>query len=198
MLSKELLRQLYVRKGKSMQEIADINRCSVHKTQYWMQKYGIKRRSMSDAMYQKHNPDGDPFRFIAPRTHKDWMLYGLGLGLYWGEGTRSNRMEVRLGNTDPALIHIFLTFLQRFFDVKKNDFRFGLQVFSDMNPKEALDFWCRKLRVRASQFYQVVVTQSGSIGTYRNKNRTGVLTIHYHNKKFRDLLIAQLAAVAQG
>lgn len=128
----------------------------------------------------------------------DWMHYGLGMGLYWGEGTKSNLMEVRLGNTDPVLIRIFLTFMQRFFGVQKKDFRFGLQIFSDMNPKEALDFWRRKLRVRTSQFYRVVVTQSGSIGTYRHKNRTGVLTIHYHNKKLRDLLIAKLAAVAQG
>ncbi len=175
-----------------MQAIANRLGCSLHKVQYWMQKYEVPRRSIGDAMYQWHNPDGDPFHYVPPKTKEDYMLYGLGLGLYWGEGTKASPTSVRLGNTDPALLEKFLGFMKRFFSLQMKDFRFGLQIFSDMNTRQALDFWSKKLRINKSQFGKVIVTKSGSIGTYRHKSQYGVLTVHYHNKKARDLLVGML------
>ncbi len=189
MLEKRLLQNLYVRDGKSMQNIAKDLGCSLHKVQYWMQKHAIPRRTISNAIYQWHNPDGDPFHYVLPKTKAEYMLYGFGLGLYWGEGTKASPTSVRLGNTDPALIEKFLEFMKRFFTLQSKDFRFGLQIFSDMNTQQALDFWAKRLRISKSQFGKVVVTKSGSIGTYRHKSRYGVLTVHYHNKKVRDILI---------
>ncbi|MBU0458100.1 helix-turn-helix domain-containing protein [Patescibacteria group bacterium] len=198
MIKQELLEKLYAKEGKSMQEIANKLGCSVHKVQYWMKQYNIKSRSISDAIYQWHNPDGDPFMFKKPRTSKEQMLYGLGLGLYWGEGTKASKHSVRLGNTDPDLIKIFMDFLIILYGVKRKDFRFGLQIFTDIDEEKALDFWTKKLRIPREQFGKVIVTKSGSIGTYRKKSQFGVVTLHYHNKKLRDLLLNQLAAVAQG
>ena len=60
--------------------------CSEHKINYWLNKYGITKRNISDAIYLKYNPKGDPFRFILPKNKKDERLFGLGLGLYWGGG----------------------------------------------------------------------------------------------------------------
>ena len=48
-----------------------------------MDKYQIKRRSISDAIYQKNNPDGDPFSIQPIRSLKMAKLYGMGIGLYW-------------------------------------------------------------------------------------------------------------------
>lgn len=189
---------MYTQEGMSMSEIAKQLSCSVHKVQYWMNKHSIQRRTIGDAIYQWHNPDGDPFTFVPPKTNQDFQLFGLGLGLYWGEGTKSNKTAVRLGNTDPDLIKQFMVFLERFYTLNRIDFRFGLQIFSDMNPNEALDFWLKKLTISKHQFYKTTVTQSGSIGTYRSKNRTGVLTIYYNNRNLRNHLLEQLAAVAQG
>lgn len=175
-----------------MQDIACRLYCSIHKIQYWMDKYRIKRRPISDAIYLKHNPDGDPFKFVPPRTKADMFLFGLGLGLYWGEGTKANKYAVRLGNTDPALLRRFIDYMMRFFSVRKRDFRFGLQIFTDIHTNEALDYWTKKLSVSAKQFGKVVVTQSGSLGTYRKKSQYGVVTVLYHNKKLRDILVGLL------
>lgn len=90
-----------------------------------------------------------------------------------------------------------MEFLMKIFEVKKDDFRFGLQIFTDIDPKAALDFWVKSLKIRYSQFYKPTVTKSGSLGTYRQKSQYGVLTVHYHNTKLRDLLIKKLADVAQ-
>lgn len=192
MITKKTLVKLYVTQQLSMQEIAQQLHCSVHQVQYWMQRYGISRRSMSDAIYIKHHPSGDPFHFRKPRTANEIFLFGLGIGLYWGEGTKANLASVRLGNTDPNLLNTFLKFMEKFFAVKRRDFRFGLQLFSDMNVKKALDFWRKKLKIRQNQFYKVTVTKTGSIGTYRKKSLYGVLTVYYNNKKLRDLLVSLL------
>ena len=192
MLDKDRIFGLYHKKGKSMQEIADILGCSLHKVAYWMEKHEIKSRSRSDATYLKRNPDGDPFKLIPPKNLKDSELFGLGLGLYWGEGTKASKDSIRLGNTDPFLIKKFMDFLIRFFSIEKNDMHFGLQIFTDINSSKAMDFWIKKLKIKRSQFYKPIVTKSGSIGTYRKKSEFGVLTVMYHNKKLRNLLVSML------
>ncbi len=197
MIEKERLTKLYLEKANSMQAMEKKWGCSLNTEQYWMDKYGVKRRSISNAIYLKNNPKGDPFSFSPPRSRKESELYGIGLGLFWGEGTKANKDSVRLGNTDPELIQKFMEFLIRFFGVKKGNFRFGLQVFTDIDLNEALDFWVKKLKIKRSQFYKPVVSISGSIGNYRRKSRYGVLTVMYHNKKLRDLLMSKLAVVAQ-
>lgn len=196
MIEKKILQKLYIQEDRSMQDIADSLGCSLHKVQYWMNKHSIPRRSIGDAVYKWHHPDGDPFKYSSPKTKEDYKLYGLGLGLYWGEGTKASKTSVRLGNTDPALIEQFMEFLMRFFSLQKTDFQFGLQIFSDIDPDKALDFWTKRLKISKHQFYKVTTTISGSIGTYRKKSKYGVLTIYYNNRKVRDILHCELAAVA--
>ncbi len=192
MIDSQLLERLYLQDGSSMMDISLKLGCSVHKVTYWMGRHGIKRRSISEAVYQKHNPDGDPFTIKPIKTRTDAKLLGLGLGLYWGEGTKANKHSVRLGNTDPELIKAFMKFLIELFGVKKEKLHFSLQIFSDTDPQEALNFWLRELEVEASQFGKIVVTISGSIGTYRHKNTRGVVTVHFHNKKLRDIIVGML------
>ena len=175
-----------------MQETADLLKCSLHKVAYWMEKHRVPSRSRSDAMYVKHNPDGDPFKFQPPKTLEEAKLFGMGLGLYWGEGTKANLQAVRLGNTDPELIKTFIKFLVRFFDIRKQDLKFGLQIFSDIDPEEALDFWIKHLRIGKAQIYRPTITKSGSIGTYKKKSQYGVLTVLYQNTRMRALLGSML------
>ncbi len=172
-----------------MQDMAYSFGCSLHKVKYWMDKYEIQIRSISDAIYLKHNPGGDPFRFVNPRNLEEAKLFGLGMGLYWGEGTKANMGSVRLGNTDPQLIKRFMDFLIKFFNIKKSDLRFGLQIFTDIDKVEAMDFWIKNLRINSSQFFKPTITKSGSMGTYRKKSKYGVLTVMYHNTKLRNLLV---------
>lgn len=178
-----------------MAEVAAALECSVNKVVYWMDKHGIERRSVSDAMYVKKNPDGDPFKVKRPQSREDWFLYGLGLGLYWGEGTKANKNAVRLGNTDPALIIQFIDFLEKMYSVDRSILRFGLQIFSDINEKEALDFWTKRLNVDENQFYKVTVSRSVSQGTYKKRNKYGVVTVYLNNTKLRNTLIEALQEI---
>lgn len=191
-LNKEALVKLYIREHQSAAEIAKQLGCSTNKVHYWLDRLGVKKRSQSDATYVKRNPRGDPFAFKKPLKASDHFLLGLGLGLYWGEGTKRSPTSVRLGNTDPRLIKKFIMFLQKVYGVDRSKFRFGLQIFSDMRPQQALAFWSKEIGFPKSVFQKVVVTPARGIGTYRNKTKHGVLTIYVSNKKLRDALVSQI------
>ena len=125
-LKKSDLERLYISEGRSVANIAQFYKCSENKVNYWIKKFGIKKRSIAQALYLHKNPDGDPFSLQHPNSTEDWFLYGLGLGLFWGEGNKVNTYAVRLGNTDPGLLRIFLKFLRKVYAIEESRLRFGL------------------------------------------------------------------------
>ncbi len=191
-IQKELLEELYVLQNRSMQQIANNLGCSLNRVDYWMRKYGISRRTRSDATYVRRNPGGDPFTVKVNLTSEERELYGMGLGLYWGEGTKASPSSVRLGNSDPGIILKFIEFLEQIYGLSRKNMHFGMQLFTDCSFEEAIDYWTRILEIDRKQFYKPIRTISGSIGTYRKKNRYGVVTLYYNNKRLRDILVEQI------
>lgn len=191
-MDKALLEQWYTREKKSVCVIAEIAGCSQSKVNYWLKKFNIPKRSISEAIYTKRNPQGDPFLFKNHPPFTQSFLFGLGLGLYWGGGTKMNAMSVRLGNTDPHLVRLFLLFLKEMFNIDESRLRFGLQIFRDMDQKKEEKFWQTFLKVPAHQFYKTINTRSGSLGTYRTRSTHGVLTVYFNNKKLRDVLVNEI------
>ena len=189
MIDKKFLETLYINEGLSMMEIATKLGCSPNKVVYWMSKYDIKRRSISDSVYRRCNPNGDPFNIKHIETIQDAELLGMGLGLYWGEGTKQSKTSVRLGNTDAGIIKTFIIFLTDICGIDTNKLRYSLQIFSDVNPQDALYYWINELNADKFNFTKVIVTPARSIGTYRNKNMNGVLTVNFHNRKLRDIIV---------
>ena len=190
MLNENELKELYLKQKLSVMEISKIQKCSQNKVNYWMDKYAIKRRSISDAIYQLNNPNGDPFSIQPINTIEKAKLFGTGLGLYWGEGNKLNKHSVRLGNTDPGIIKTFIKFLVEIYGIDVSKLRYSLQIFSDVNPQDALDYWIRELNVDSAMFTKVIITPARSAGTYRNKNMNGVLTVNFHNYKLRDIIVS--------
>ncbi len=186
------LSQLYINENKSMKEIASTLNCSLHKIAYWMKRYKIDSRSRSEATYVKRNPSGDPFKFSMPKTLDKAILFGMGLGLYWGEGTKADKNSLRLGNSDSVLLKVFIDFLFTFFKIDRNKLRFGIQIFNDIKPIDALNFWSKNLKMNKSQFFKVIITPSRGKGIYKKKIKYGVLTIYLSNKKLRDVVVSKL------
>jgi hypothetical protein len=181
----------------SAMQIARLAGCSHTTIEDHLQKMGIERRSISEAIYARRNPDGDPFKFRMPLTAEEWRLFGLGLGLYWGEGNKASKQMVRINNTDPRLLKAFMDFMEKFFCVKKEKLRLQIQIFDDIDIDEAIDFWTRELGVSREKFYQPIITKSDSIGTHNNKSRYGVVALVYSNIKLRNQLMGELSSLAQ-
>lgn len=197
MIERKYLEEEYVTKKRSATQIAADLNCSDNKVTYWLNKHGIRKRSISDAVYARSNPRGDPFTFSRPKNQEEWFLYGLGMGLFWGEGNKANKHSVRLGNTDPALLNYFLLFLERIYHIDKRRLRFGLQIFTDQDKKKATAYWINELNIKREQFQKIIVTKSLKRGTYTKKSKHGVLTIYFSNTKLRDTIMRALTELQQ-
>ncbi len=178
-----------------MKEVADVLGISYYKVRYCLQKNSISRRSLSDAIYIKNNFSGDPFVIRKIRSKQKAFLYGLGIGLFWGEGCKKDMKSVRLGNTDPMLIKNFIFFLKEIYSIKETKLKFGLQIFSDMDPEKAKIFWINFLKIKEEQFGKVIITPARSIGTYKEKTKHGVLTVYFNNIKLRKILQDELESI---
>jgi hypothetical protein len=182
-MEEKILKKLYIEEERSVADIASLLEVSQNKVNYWIAKYKIPKRTISEAVYLKKNPEGDPFLYKAPCCGSEWVLFGMGLGLYWGEGNKKDKNSLRLGNSDPRLIKTWIAFLEKTFCIDRNSLKFGLQLFSDVRPGDAKNYWIKELGVLTDQFYKVTVTPTRGDGTYKKKSPYGVLTVYFNNTK---------------
>lgn len=193
MISRESLERYYLSEKKSSKEIANILGCSENKINYWLQKHGIQKRSISDSVYAKRNPSGDPFAADIPLEINESFIYGLGIGLFWGEGNKRNKNSIRLGNTDPDLIKAFIVFLKIAYRINLEKLNFSIQIFNDLDTEAVREFWVKKLGIRPEQIYKkVTISKSGKKGTYKKKNKYGVITVYFNNTKLKKIIDAQI------
>ena len=194
-ITKNFLINYYIKRRQSTAQIAKFVRCSENKINYWLAKYEIKKRTISDAVYELRNPLGDPFLIKKPRTLQQGILFGLGLGIYWGEGLKRGKGAVRLTNTDSGMISKFIEFLAEFCSVDKNKLRFSLQIFSDISEEEALNYWINKLGVKREQFYKTIISQVRGEGTYKYKSEYGVIIVYFNNVRLKKIILEMIEKI---
>lgn len=175
-------------KGKSAAEIGKDLGIPWRKVIYLMDKHGIKRRSRSEAIYYKHNPNGDPFKIKKHLTPVQERLKALALGLYWGEGSKYNPISIRLANSDPSLLRIFIKFLRDICGVNTQKIKLWLTVHTDAPVEKAEKHWSYQLSIPLSQFSKTVVINNRGNGTYKNRSLYGTATVCVHNMKLRQII----------
>jgi len=194
-ITRNFLIDYYLKKKWSTAQIARYIRCSENKINYWLTKYEIKKRTISDAIYELRNPLGDPFLIKKPENLQQGILFGLGLGIYWGEGLKRGKGAVRLTNTDPQMIRKFISFLQKFCGIDRNRLKFSLQIFSDISKEKALNYWIKKLGVNREQFYKTIISKVRGRGTYKYKSEYGVIIVYFNNIKLKKIILEMIEKV---
>ena len=194
-ITRELLSELYLIKKLSSKNIAIQLKCSETNINYWIKKFNIKKRTISEAIYQKNNQKGDPFLLNHPKTLRQMFLFGLGLGLFWGEGTKRNLHAVRLSNSDPELVKKFIDFLVNIYNIDKNKLRFQLLSYDDLNLNKLMTFWTKYLSVKSIQFFKSTILKKRGKGTYLKKMKRGVIIVSFGNIKLRNLICSQIANI---
>lgn len=194
-MDKKILENLYTVKKLSSSEIAKKFNCSEHRVNYWLSVYKIKKRTISEAIYQKNNPKGDPFVFDYPKSIKEMFLFGLGLGLFWGEGTKRGLHALRLSNSDPILIKKYIDFLIKIYHIDKNKLKFQLQTYDDLNINKQIEFWRKHLSIKKSQFFKSTILVRRGNGTYLEKMKHGVIIVNFGNMKLKSLICSQIANI---
>ena len=68
-------------------------------------------------------------------------LFIAGVSLYWGEGDKLSRNQVRLTNTDPKMIEIFLMFLTSVCEVPQEKIKLALFIYHNLDEATCKAYW---------------------------------------------------------
>lgn len=79
-------------------------------------------------------------------------LFIAGLMIYWGEGDRITRHNVRISNTDPAMIRLFSDFLIKICNSPKDRIKLSLLLYPDLDDEECKEYWSKNTRIPISRF----------------------------------------------
>ncbi len=86
---------------------------------------------------------------------KNNNLFVAGIMLYWAEGDNSEKSRVvRLTNTDPRMIKLFINFTQKICRVPKNEIKMTLILYPDLNDNTCKNYWSSFLDIPLEQFYK--------------------------------------------
>lgn len=101
-------------------------------------------------------------------------LFLAGLMLYWGEGDRGTRNQVRLANSDPELIKLFVVFLEKACRIPAERIKAYLVIYPDIDDQSTLRFWSFASGIPLSRFTKSTLIQ----GRHQTKRlRYGVCTV---------------------
>jgi hypothetical protein len=100
--------------------------------------------------------------------------------LYLGEGGKTNEW-IRLGNSDPKVIEIFLALLRKTYILDERKLRGRLQCRADQNIIELEKFWSQVSNIPLSQFQKAQIDKR-TIGIPTKKpNYKGVFVVEYYS-----------------
>ena len=109
--------------------------------------------------------------------------------LYLGEGTKSMRGSLRLGNSDSGIIRLFLKLLRSCYTIDEAKFRVTVLCRADQDVKILNNFWVQVTGINKKQFYKARIDPRTIGKPSRKLDYKGVCVIDYFSASiFHDLL----------
>lgn len=100
--------------------------------------------------------------------------------LYLGEGAKSlSRGSLYFGNSDPFIIHMFLSLMRKCYKLDESKFRCTVLCRADQNIVNLERFWLKITKIPRSQFYKARIDPRTIGKPSRNINYKGVCKIDY-------------------
>lgn len=84
-------------------------------------------------------------------------LFIAGIMIYWGEGDRVTKHNIRISNTDPAMIKLFADFLRKICSAPENRIKVSLLLYPDLNDKKCKIYWSENTAIPENRFNKSVV-----------------------------------------
>lgn len=171
-----------------MQQIAERLNLSLSGIRHYLDKRGIKRRSISEAVTNVYLTrfNKQPFRLKKQLSNKDRELKVAGVMLYWGEGAKAGN-SVKFVNSDPSLIRVFLNFFRNLCGIHEPRLKALIHMYPNQNEDNLKKFWSKITQIPRSRFYKSYL-HSGSAGTYKNKSIYGTLALNYSDKRLLSMI----------
>lgn len=164
---------------KSYSQIKKILGVSKSTLSYWLRDYPLSKeriRELRDWNEQRIERFRETMRKkIEDRLQKTYEIekgiilplnkrefYLMGLLLYWGEGTKSQRHTLSVSNTDPAVIKFFIRWLNKCLSVPKEKMTIRLHLYNDMDINKEIKYWSEELNASLSQFGRPYIKKTSS------------------------------------
>lgn len=136
-----------------------------------------KRQALRKALRTKQRRMGADR--LGNGTGRDLLM--LGLGLYWGEGSKREPGDLSMSNMDPRIHEVFLKWL-RGFGLRNQDLTIRLCIAPGYDVEKHLRWWKRRLNLsRLKNERTWVVLPSSSKRRIRRQDYHGTLTIGTRN-----------------
>lgn len=117
---------------------------------------------------------------IQTLSKKEFLVAGL--GLYWGEGSKSGKLSFI--NSDPELIVFMFSWFQKIMDIKPEDFmpRIFINEIHKNRINTVIDFWSARLGLPKEQFGNPTFLKMKQKKKYHNHDQYyGMLAIRVRN-----------------
>jgi DNA-binding transcriptional MerR regulator len=163
----------------SKERIRELRDCSEQRIERFRETMKKKREKILNDIYQQQRENLLPL--------KERELFMIGLGLYWGEGTKHKQDGLSVSNTDPAVIKFFIYWLNKVLGVPKNKMKVILHLYSDMNIKKETYFWSETLKIPLTQFNKPYIKKNSS----ERINHKGSFGHGTCNLRINDVSLAQ-------
>jgi hypothetical protein len=185
-VSKDLLAELYFRRGLSAQQIADRLSVSYHKIAYWMDRHGLQRRSPHEASYRRHNPGGEKFTLNLSKRE----LFVAGVALYMGEGDKTNP-SVIVTNSDVRVLKLWVRFLGQVCGVPAAKLKGHIDCYADLDYSSVLDYWSQQLGIPAANFERPTLKRGRVANGNSDGRRTtrGTAHVKFHDAKLKSQML---------
>jgi transcriptional regulator with XRE-family HTH domain len=101
------------------------------------------QRALAERCRARRRAAQEEGRSVAKRGE---ALHAAGCMLYWAEGAKT-RNTLRLSNSDPDLVCMFVHFLRAYFEIEERDIRVTCNLFADhrVRQREIEEFWLDRL-----------------------------------------------------
>lgn len=125
------------------------------------------------------------------RGHKEILerpqidLLTLGLGLYWGEGSKTSRGSVELSNTDPRIIQVYVLFLIENFGFSIQMLHGHVGLHSHLSIRKAEKYWSEISGIPLSQFQKTSIQKSRAGNGERDRLPYGTFSVGVYDTAAR-------------
>lgn len=109
-------------------------------------------------------------------------LFIAGLMLYWGEGDKATKSQVRLANTDPELIKLFVYFLKNVCNIPVGKIGVSILTYPDIDDKMNRQYWSEVSGIAPEKFIKSILIQ----GRHKTKRLGhGVCSVYVSSTYFK-------------
>ena len=120
---------------------------------------------------------------------KHHPLFIAGIMVYWGEGDRVSGHGVRIANTDPQMMRLFVVFLRHVCQIPMDRIHAWVLVYPDLDAKRCREYWAEHSGIPIHNFTKCI-----TIGGRHKTNRLhyGVCNVGISSKYFKQKILVWL------